>query len=180
MKKLNQILLVLPILFFSCNNKTDKKETSKDMGTDFISRIHTTDYETDSYKLLGKTDYKKHIDDFEKINWSDEYWKEDREMTFNFPDLEVLDLQEGKYLSISLAPNTEDSFQYIIGLGNHRETSDLSPTRTVKLYGTESESKELPRRLIQLIFERDYAQIDEEMKKLYLFDEVEDFYLNGE
>ncbi len=169
----------MPFLFFSCNNKTDKKETSKDMETDFASRIHISDYETDSYKLLGKTEYEKHIDDFEQINWSDEYWKEDSNMTFNFPSLEVLDLKEGRYLSISQAPNTDDSFQFVIGLGKHRENSNpQNPTRTVKLYGTESENKELPRKFIQLIFARNYEQIDEEVKKLYLFDEIEDLYVN--
>jgi len=181
MRNFTTILILLPVLFFSCKDNTDKKQTSNEMKTDFISRIHKTDYETDSYKLLGKTDYEKHIADFNKINWHDEYWKEYRDLTFNFPDLEVLDENNGKYLSISLAPNTEDSFQYSIGFGNHKENSGgQMPTRIVKLYGTESENKELPTKLIRLIFDRDYEQIDNELNKLFLFDEIEDLYINQE
>ncbi|MCG2432169.1 hypothetical protein [Aequorivita xiaoshiensis] len=179
MRNLTKILILLPILFFACKNKTDKNENTNEMKTDFISRIHKTDYETDSYKLLGKTDYKKHLTDFNQINWSDEYWKEYRDLTFNFPDLEVLDEKNGKYLSISMAPNTDDTFQFSIGLGNHKENaSGEIPTRTVKLYGTESENKELPKKLIQLIFDRNYEQIENELNKLFLLDEIEDLYIN--
>ncbi|MEH6537836.1 MAG: hypothetical protein V7719_15650 [Psychroserpens sp.] len=149
------------------------------MKTNFVSRIHKTDYETDSYKVLGKTDYEKHLTDFNKINWSDEYWKEFRDLTFNFPDLEVLDDKNGKYLSISLAPNADDSFQFTIGLGNHKENgSGQNPIRTVKLYGTESENKELPKKIIRLIFDNNYEQIDFELNKLFLIDEIEDVYIN--
>lgn len=181
MRNFTTLLIVLPILFFSCKENTDKNQSSSKMKTDFISRIHKANYESDSYKMLGKTDYEKHLADFNNIKWSDEYWKEYRDLTFNFPDLEVLDEKSGKYLSISLAPNDEDSFQFSIGLGNHKENANGgNPTRTVKLYGTESENDELPKKLIRLIFDRDYEQINSELNELFLFDEIEDVYINQE
>ena len=149
------------------------------MENEFVSRIHTTDLETDLYRLLGKTSFQKHISDFDKIDWKGDYTKEFNSMNFNMPDLEVLSKNDSKYLSVSVAPNTEDSFQYIIGLGTHEETGDPNnPKRKVKLYMTESENSEIPKKYFDLFFKRDFGEIYSELDGLYLMDEVEDLFKN--
>ena len=149
------------------------------MTNEFISRIHTPDLETDFYRILGTTSLEKHSADFEKVDWKGDYKKEFNSMEFNMPDLEVLSKNDSKYLSVSVAPNTEDSFQYVIGLGNHLETDHPNnPNRTVKLYMTESENVEIPKKFIDLFFKRDFSKINAELQELYLMDEIEDVYKN--
>lgn len=149
------------------------------MENEFVSRIHTTELETDFYRLLGKTSLEKHISDFESVDWKNDYVKEFNSMNFNLPNLEVLNKTDSKYLSVSVAPNTEDSFQYVIGLGTHKETGDPSnPKRKVKLYMTESENAEIPKKYFDLFFKKDFEGINSELDGLYLMDEVEDVYKN--
>ncbi|WP_209406407.1 hypothetical protein [Pseudozobellia sp. WGM2] len=149
------------------------------MENEFVSRIHTTDLETDLYQLLGKTTLEKHISDFENVDWKADYKKEFNSMDFNMPDLEVLSKNDSKYLSVSIAPNTEDTFQYVIGLGAHLETGDPNnPNRKVKLYMTESENPEIPKKFFGLFFNQDFDQVSSELQQLYLMDEIEDVYKN--
>ncbi|WP_220473642.1 hypothetical protein [Flagellimonas taeanensis] len=149
------------------------------MKNEFVSRIHTTELETDLYQLLGKTSLEKHISDFNNVNWKSNYEKEFNSMDFNMPDLEVLSKNDSKYLSVSIAPNTDDTYQFIIGLGTHLETDNPNiPNRKVKLYMTESDNEEVPKKIIELFFKRDFAKINTELDQLYLMDEVEDVYIN--
>ena len=172
--------LILSIFLISCQEKkTENSNGQKNMENEFVSRIHTADLETDFYRLLGKTSLAKHISDFENVDWKDDYWKEFNSMGFNMPDLEVLSKNDSKYLSVSVAPNTDDSFQYIIGLGTHEETGDPNnPNRKVKLYMTESENVEIPKKFFDLFFGRDFDGINSELDGLYLMDEIEDVYKN--
>lgn len=149
------------------------------MDAEFIPRIHKTGFETDSFKLLGKTSFQKHTSDFERIDWEKDYWTEFKSGNFNMPDLEVLNKEDSKYLSISTSPNTEDTFQFIIGLGTHQESNHSNePKRKVKLYMTESENNEVPKKFIALFFKRDFNQIQKELDKLALMEEIEDKYIN--
>lgn len=168
------------ILLISCKDKeADKLNNPQTMKNEFISRIHTTDMETDTYKLLGKTSFEKHISDFENIDWKAEYKKEFNSMNFNMPDIEVLSITDSKYLSISIAPNTEDTFQYIIGLGKHLQTENTNnPDRIIKLYMTESENVKIPKKFIALFFKQKFSEINSELKKLYLMEEIKDVYIN--
>jgi hypothetical protein len=172
--------LIFSIFIFSCKEKkAENSNGQENMENDFVSRIHTTDLESDLYRLLGKTSLEKHISDFENVDWKGDYKKEFNSMEFNMPDLEVLSKNDSKYLSVSVAPNTEDSFQYVIGLGNHLETDHPNnPNRTVKLYMTESENVEIPKKFIDLFFKRDFSKINAELQELYLMDEIEDVYKN--
>ncbi|PQB05785.1 hypothetical protein BST85_13435 [Aureitalea marina] len=130
----------------SCKDKNAEKPNRNKMENEFVSRIHTTDLETDLYQLLGKTSLEKHISDFENVDWKADYKKEFNSMNFNMPDLEVLSKNDSKYLSVSIAPDTEDNYQYTIGLGTHLETDDPNnPNRKVKLYMTESENPAIPK-----------------------------------
>jgi hypothetical protein len=164
---------------FSCKDKNAEKPNGNKMENEFVSRIHTTDLETDLYQLLGKTSLEKHISDFENVDWKADYKKEFNSMDFNMPDLEVLSKNDSKYLSVSIAPNTEDTYQYVIGLGTHLETGDPNnPNRKVKLYMTESENPEIPKKFFGLFFNRDFDQVNSELQQLYLMDEIEDVYKN--
>ena len=164
---------------FSCKDKNAEKPNENKMENEFVSRIHTTDLETDLYQLLGKTTLEKHISDFENVDWKADYKKEFNSMDFNMPDLEVLSKNDSKYLSVSIAPNTEDTYQYVIGLGTHLETSDPNnPNRKVKLYMTESENPEIPKMFFGLFFNQDFDQVSSELQQLYLMDEIEAVYKN--
>jgi hypothetical protein len=158
--------LIFSIFLISCKEKkVENSNRQKNMENEFVSRIHTTDLETDFYNLLGKTSLKKHISDFEKVDWKGEYKKEFNSMEFNMPDLEVLSKNDSKYLSVSVAPNTEDSFQFVIGLGTHEETGD-------------KKNAEIPKKFFDLFFERKFDEINSELDGLYLMDEIEDVYKN--
>ena len=179
MKKYLFLTLTLTALLVSCQEKKSENSNGQKMENEFVSRIHTTELETDFYRVLGKTSLEKHISDFEKVDWKNDYIKEFNSMNFNLPDLEVLSKNDSKYLSVSIAPNTEDSFQYVIGLGTHEETGDPNhPKRKVKLYMTESENSEIPKKFFDLFFERDFKAINSELDGLYLMDEIEDVYKN--
>jgi hypothetical protein len=181
MKKPLFWILILSIFMFSCKQrKAENPNGQENMENQFVSRIHTTDLETNLYRFLGKTSLEKHILDFENVDWKGDYKEEFNSMGFNMPDLEVLSSNDSKYLSVSVAPNTEDSFQYVIGLGNHLTTDDPdNPNRTVKLYMTESENAEIPKKFIDLFFKRDFSKINSELQELYLMDEIEDVYKNA-
>lgn len=171
--------LTLTIILFSCKERVTEKSSGRKMKNEFISRIHTIDLEADLYQLLGKTSLEKHLSNFEKIDWKNDYQKEFNAMSFNMPDLEVLSRKDSKYLSISLAPNTKDSFQFIIGLGTHFEGNNSNnPNRKVKLYMTESENTEVPKEFINLFFKKDFDGINSKLKEMYLMDEIEDLYNN--
>lgn len=174
-------MLIFSISLFSCKENKSGNSDKQKMENEFISRIHTTDLEAEIYQLLGKTDLKKHLSDFEKIEWKNDYKREFSSMNFNMPDLEVLSKADSKYLSVSIVPNTEDSFQFVIGLGVHQEFDDsTNPNRKVKLYMTESEDSEIAKKYFKLFFERDFDAINSELNELYLMDEIEDVYINKE
>lgn len=172
--------LIITIFLISCKNKkAENSYVQKTMENEFVSRIHTTDLETDLYRFIGKTSLEKHISDFENVDWKGDYKKQLNSMEFNMPDLEVLSKNDSKYLSLSVAPNTEDSFQYVIGLGIHEENgTSNNPKRKVKLYMTESENAEVPKKIFALFFERNFDEINSELDRLYLMDEIEDVYKN--
>ncbi|RIV44167.1 hypothetical protein D2V05_11815 [Flagellimonas pelagia] len=179
MKKHLFWILILATFVFSCKKNKSENTNGHNMKNEFVSRIHTTELETDLYQLLGKTSLEKHISDFNNVNWKSNYEKEFNSMDFNMPDLEVLSKNDSKYLSVSIAPNTDDTYQFIIGLGTHLETDNPNiPNRKVKLYMTESDNEEVPKKFIELFFKRDFAKINTELDQLYLMDEVEDVYIN--
>jgi hypothetical protein len=150
------------------------------MTNEFISRLHTPDFDTDYYKILGKTSLEKHVSDFHKINWEEDFWGEYDSGNFNMSDLEVFNVNDLKYLAIRTAPNTDTTYQFIIGLGTHTETNiSNEPKRKVKLYYTEKESREVPLRFIEYFFKGDYEKINKELAE-YDVDEIEDVYYNIE
>ncbi|WBU90857.1 hypothetical protein [Cellulophaga omnivescoria] len=178
MKKIS-ILIILVTLFSSCKEKKDAKIDSLEIVDEFISRIHTSSMESDLYQILGKTSLEKHNTDFENIDWKSNYWKEFKSETFNMTDLEVLNRYEQRYLSISTAPNTEDSFQFVVGFGTHFERDDPNnPYRKIKLYMTETENEQIPKELIGLFLKKDFDGVKSKLKNFYLMDEIEDLYRN--
>ena len=177
MKNIVSIILLVLILI-SCKEKTNEIPNEKNMTNEFITRLHTPELETDFYKILGTTSLQKHFNDFEKIDWKKDFWSEYESGNFNMSNLEVFNVTDSKYLSIGTAPNTDDSFQFVIGLGNHIKTDDINnPIRKIKLYYTESENPEIPKKIIGQFFDGEYSKIDSELKK-YSMDEIEDLYLN--
>ena len=171
--------LILVITLISCREKIKNNTNENIMASEFISRVHTSELETDHYKLLGTTSLQKHIVDFHKINWKENYWNEFNSGSFNMTNLEVLNNSNTKYLTITTAPNSVDTFQFIIGLGTHKVTK--SPNlleRIVKLYMTETENSEDPEMFIELFFKRNYDKIQLELDKLTFMDEIEDLYIN--
>jgi len=177
MKKTSTII-ILVLSLISCKEKTNENPSGKNMTNEFISRIHTPDLETDFYRILGTTSLEKHTSDFQKIDWEEDFWTEYDSGNFNMSDLEVFNLADSKYLSIMTSPNTDDTFQFVIGLGTHTETNDQNkPIRKTKLYFTETENTEIPIRLIELFFKKEYSKINSELNK-YSMDEIEDLYLN--
>lgn len=149
------------------------------MSIEFTSRIHSSEFETDLYKILGKTTLEKHTSDFESINWKNNFWNEFKYGSLNMTDLEVLSKNDSKYLSISTFPNTDDTFQFFIGYGNHIETKNIDkPKRKVKIYITRTENEEIPKKLIYLFFQRDFNKINSKLKELTFMNEIEDLYKN--
>lgn len=143
MKKVFLILLLF-LITTSCNKK--KK-------SDFLSRIHTPNLEIDFYKPLGTTTLKKHIQDFEKIDWKKDFWTEFESNNFNNTDIEVLNKRDSRYLSISTAPRNSNDFQFIIGYGTHKKTKNAnSPFRKIKLYMTESNDYRSSKKIHSIIF----------------------------
>ena len=177
MKKTSAIIILI-LTLISCKEKTNENPSEKNMTSEFISRIHTPELETDFYKILGTTSLEKHTADFQKIDWKKDFWSEYESGNFNMSNLEVFNVTDSKYLSIGTAPNTDDTFQFVIGLGNHIKTDGINnPVRKIKLYYTESENYEIPKKLIGQFFNREYSKIETELKK-YSMDEIEDLYLN--
>ena len=177
MKKISAIIILI-LTLISCKEKTNENPSEKNMTNEFISRIHTPELETDFYRILGMTSLEKHTADFQKINWKKDFWREYESGNFNMTDLEVFNRTDSKYLSIGTAPNMDDTFQFVIGLGTHKETNDKNnPIRKTKLYFTETENTEVPEKLIELFFKGDYSNINSELNT-YEMDEIEDLYLN--
>lgn len=176
MKHTALLAFLLILIIIGCN-RTHSTETS----AEFTSRIHTTDLDTDWYRPLGQTTLEQHLANFLSINWESEYWKGDSAETFNAPDLEVLDHKSSKYLSVSVCPNTHESFQFYIGLGTQSENTNTDQVkRIVRLYGTGSDNPDKVIALIKLFFERDFDGIDRLLKDLDFFEELEDLYQNIE
>ncbi|RYM33391.1 hypothetical protein ERX46_10650 [Brumimicrobium glaciale] len=177
MKKLN-ILLILFLALISCEEKTNGHSAKINMPDEFISRIHTPEFEIDNYKILGKTYFDKHIADFKKINWKKDFWSEYDSDNFNMSNIEVFNLTDSRYLGISTGINTNENFQFIIGLGTHMEESPSNkPYRKIKLYYSETENEEIPKNIIELFFKKEYSKINIELSK-YSMEEIEDLYLN--
>lgn len=68
MKKI-VIIIILFLSFISCK----KRINEKNKVNEFISRLHTPEFDIDYYKMLGTTSLEKHIIDFQKINWKDDF-----------------------------------------------------------------------------------------------------------
>ena len=145
----------------------------------FTSRIHTIDLETDWFNQLGETTLDKHLDDFNNIDWKSEYWKEDKSETYNATDLEVLDIENSRYLSVSVCPNTHESFQFYVGLGTHNKNLENGEiTRKVRLYGTTTDNPKITKNIIKLFFYRDFEELENQLKKMDFFEELDDGYQN--
>jgi len=164
--------LLLSLTLFACNNQKPNMDN-------FTSRIHTIDLKTDLFNPLGPTTLDKHLIDFNNINWKTEYWKEDKSETYNATDLEVLDVENSKYLSVSVCPNTHDSFQFYVGLGSHNKNPENGQiTRKVRLYGTATDDPEKTKEIIRLFFFRDFENLNRQLKKMDFFEELDDGYQN--
>ena len=172
--KLKIFVIFILLVFVSCNNKNEKEKNSH--IDNFTYRIHTTDLETDYYKLKGKTTKENFIKEFKNIEWIKEYQKFSNNEEFNFPDIEIMDNLNGKYLSISIAPNTLETSQFVIGIGNHK-IFENKIERTVKLYWTETDDQIKITELISLFFNRETDSLKKRIDNLD-FDEIEDLYLN--
>jgi len=149
----------------------------------FVSRIHKSTHQEDWFKLLGTSNLKKHIKDFENIDWDKEYWQQNKSNEYNNPDIEVIDEKNSIYLSISVVPDTFESYQFCIGIGTHKETiinEKINVERNIRLYlsGTDNISK--PKEIIRLFFNREFKKIESEIKQMDFFFETEDNYLNLE
>ncbi len=171
------ILFSISILTADCGN------INKIENSGFESRLHESSYHTDFFKILGPTKLEKHIKDFERIDWETEYWKENNQETFNSPDLEVLDKNSNRYLSVSVCPNTHDSYQFYFGLGNHIETiieDSIVINRTIKLYGSLTNNPKDVEFIFHLFFERKYEDLNIELNRMDFWEEIEDKYLNIE
>lgn len=172
MKQTGLLTFLLILMLIGCHGTK-----STEMDAEFTSRIHTTDLEPDWYRPLGQTTFEQHLANFQSINWESEYWKGDSAETFNAPDLEVLDHKSSKYLSVSVCPNTHESFQFYIGLGTHNENPNTGQIkRTVRLYGTGTDKPDKVIALIKLFFDRDYDEIERLLKDLDFFEELDDLY----
>ncbi|WP_321481322.1 hypothetical protein [uncultured Bacteroides sp.] len=44
------------------------------MANELISRLHTPEFETDYYKILGTTSLEKYTSDFQKNDWKEDFW----------------------------------------------------------------------------------------------------------
>ena len=151
------------------------------MNNEFISRVHNSSDEIDWYRLLGPTNLEKHLSDFGNINWKDEYWTQEETNNFNFPFLEVIDFRKSIYLSISVCPNTYETFQFYIGLGGHKEymkNGKIEVERKARFYGTSSENMKKTKRIICHFFNRNLKGVIKEFDKMWLIDEIEDLYQN--
>lgn len=173
-------LFVLIFINFLLTNCSYEKSSQVKSGI-FISRVHTTDLKTDWYKPLGPTNLIKHLKDFKSIDWEREYWKEDSAKTYEASDLEVLDEENSKYFSISVCPNTFESFQFYVGLGKQIENPENGNIkRTIRLYGTATDEPEKALSLLRLFFAQDFDKLEEQLAALDFFEEIEDVYHNIE
>lgn len=180
MRKILAFILIF-LALAKCDKTKKKKFEKKIDDFNFIARIHTSDFPMDLYKIIGKTSFDKHTSEFIKINWKENFWNEYNSENFNMTDLEVLNKRASRYLSISTSPDTDSTFQFVIGFGSHDEVDDLlKPKRTVRLYLTGSEDIEIPKRIIYLFFQEDFKKISSELDKLYFMEEIEDLYENIE
>lgn len=178
-KYVQNIILGLIILSL-VNCKNDNQTLGK--ANSLISRIHSSNDEIDYYNYLGKKTLKEHLDIFESINWENEYWIQDSLNEFNVPDLEIMNEEESRYLSISVCPNTINTYQYMIGLGTHDiiiKENDTIVKRTVKLYGTKDNNINIPKKLIKHFYNGNYEKIKKEIDSMDYFDEIEDVYKNN-
>lgn len=176
MKHTALLAFLLILIIIGCN-----RNHSTETSAEFTSRIHTTDLDTDWYRPIGQTTLEQHLANFQSINWESEYWKGDSAETFNAPDLEVLDHKTSKYLSVSVCPNTHESFQFYIGLGTQSENTNTGQVkRIVRLYGMGSDNPDKVTSLLKLFFERDFDGICRLLKDLDFFEELEDLYQNIE
>lgn len=130
------------------------------------SRLHTPTQETDWYK---------HLKDFDAIDRKDEYSTAHRKETFNPSNLEVFHSSTGKYLSISVCPNTPDSYQFHLAFGIHSE-SDGEVISTAELYGARVDNSNLPKELIRLFFNQDFDKNEQRFNKMDFFAEVNDLF----
>ncbi|NOU62238.1 hypothetical protein [Marinifilum caeruleilacunae] len=173
--------IAYPVLIEVENKTTEKLAQANNSNNSVIksnenvvimSRIHTSDLRPTWYKELEKTTLEEFLEDFKNIDWDSEYWEESKNETYNYPDIEAINLDNKLYLSFSVSELTSESFQFVIGLGIHRINN-----RIIKLFATSSDDEARVINIIKLFFESDLEKLSREIKTLdFLYEATDDFH----
>lgn len=167
-------MIGIATFFSSCTESNKSEETNNNT----ILRVHSSKMETDWYELKGTITGEEFTKEFKSVDWANDYWTETKNETFNSHSIEAFDKNNMTYFGISVCPNTESTFQYLLCYGKHSESNDSNISRKVKLYGTGSEDQEVVIEFIKLYFQNDLTEFENELNKIDFFDEIEDVYLN--
>jgi len=173
---MTKLLRILVIVLFTCacGNKVLIKDKHE-----FYGRIYDSTCQDYKPKDLGLITLEGYLTIFDNEKWSYNYWEEFNSKNYRFTDLEVLDKNNSMYLTISVCPNSLSTYQFEIGIGTHNEeikNNEIKVKRKIKIYATGSNDPKIPRKIIELFFEREYDKIEGELDKMFLMEETDDLY----
>ena len=138
-----------------------------------ILRVHTSKMDTDSYKERGEITKEEFIKEFQKVDWGNEFLSAEESSTFSAHSIEAINTDNKTFLGITVMPNTMETFQYFLDYGTHTELNDSTTFRKVKLYGTGSDDQKRAIEFINLYFQSDLTQFENELEKIDFFDDIE-------
>lgn len=152
-------------------------EDSNLRESNFVLRVHRNNDKLDYYRIKGVTNYSEFVNLFMNIDWETEFYKEIETGRYNFSDIEVINKYSSFYLSISIGPYNNESFQYIVGFGYHQNRIE-QVSRIIKLYGSQTTDKEEIINLIKLFFCNDIDNLSSELETHDFLIELNDVYQN--
>ncbi|WP_321514926.1 hypothetical protein [Marinifilum fragile] len=168
--KIYFFIFLIPIISCNINSKNE-----------FTSRLHTPAEKIDWYKKLGPTTKEKHFNDFEAIDWENDYWDQFNTGQENNTFLEVMDEKNNTFIDVSTFPYEDNTFQFAIYVGSRTikdNKNEVIQQGYVRCYLLGSNDKQKVKDLISLLFERDYQTLFKKIDKLNCIFETESLYQN--
>ncbi len=174
MRKVLTLISLSIILLTACetsNQITDKNEMDK-----FIWNIQLAGYDFQRYDDKGETDYTNFINEFDKFPWIEQLENRNKMSDGTSPTLSVKDLKNTRDFWVSIAGD-KDKYVYLVGYVYPKEVKGffglgkVKTTRWCEIYLTENSSN--IKDLFKLFFNRQFQDLENEIKRLEKYDELE-------
>ncbi|PCI09822.1 MAG: hypothetical protein COB73_04615 [Flavobacteriaceae bacterium] len=164
--------------------KNDNEETVEDnseeikenIESSFSWKVKMAGYELEKFDKKGKTDYNNFVSEFEKFPWMEQLDYLKKKPEGSSPRIEIKDLKTGKSFWVAMAGDRND-YTYLIGYVYPKEKKGMfgkgkgETIRWLEVYLTED--KKFVISSFILFFEGDYTNLEEKIRKLKEYGQME-------